>query len=82
MPAKKQEMPDKVQGVTSNTGVTETAKHTVTKEVSELHGSLPVTRTGCETWEERDNCAVFASLEAGVQCPKCKFWTKNSGPSD
>ena len=71
-------MPNKIQDVTSNTGVTETAEHGVTKDESELHGA----KTGCKTWEERDDCAIFGSLEAGIQCPKCRFWTKNSGPSD
>lgn len=75
-------MPNKVRDVTNNTGVTETAEQRVTKEESELHGALPVTKTGCKTEEERDSCAIFESLEAGVQCPKCRFWTKNLGPSD
>jgi len=75
-------MPNKVQDVTSNKGATKTAEQRAIKEESELHGVSPLTDTGCKTWEERDNCAIFANLEAGVQCPKCKFWTKNSGPSD
>ena len=72
-------MPNKVQDVTNNAGATRTAEQRAIKEESELHGASP---TGCKTWEERDNCAIFEKLEPGVQCPKCKFWTKNSGPSD
>jgi len=79
---KEQEMPNTIQNVTNNAGVTETSVQRATKEEAESHGALPVTKTGCKTWEERDNCAIFASLEAGVQCPTCKYWTKNSGPSD
>ena len=75
-------MPNKVQDVTNNKGATRTAEQRVTKEESSLHEVSPLTTTGCKTSEERDNCAIFASLEAGVQCPKCRFWTKNSEPSD
>ena len=71
-------MPDKAQRVTNNPGATEAAEQRVPKEESELHGVTPA----CKTWEERDNCEIFASLEPGVQCPKCKFWTKNIGLSD
>lgn len=71
-------MPDKKQGVTNKPGVTEAAAQEVPKEESELHGAAPA----CKTWEERDNCEIFASLEPGAQCPKCKYWTKNIGVSD
>ena len=78
MPDKKQEKPSKAQGVTNKPGVTETTKQRVPKDESELHGEVP----GCKNWEERDNCEIFASLAPGLQCPKCKFWTKNIGVSD
>ena len=71
-------MPDKKKGVTGKPGVAATAAQGVPNEESEFHGAVP----GCKTWEERDNCEVFASLAPGLQCPKCKFWTKNSGVSD
>jgi hypothetical protein len=75
-------MPNKVQDLTSNAGATKIAIQKAIKEESEIHGASLATNTGCKTWEERDDCAIFANLEVGVQCPKCKYWTKNSGPSD
>ena len=71
-------MSDKAQGVTNKPSVMKTADQVLPKEESELHGAV----SGCKTWEERDNCEIFASLAPGLQCPKCKFWTKNSGVSD
>ena len=75
-------MPNKVQDVASNAGVTEIAEQRVTQGGSELHGASAGTGTGCKTEEEKDNCEIFGSLEPRQQCPKCGYWTKNIGLSD
>lgn len=77
-----QEMPNRVLVATHNPAVTKTAEPRVTKEGSESHEASAVPQIGCKTEEERDNCAIFEALEARVQCPKCRFWTKNIGISD